>query len=356
MVRHIQPQHTVCSIAKQNGYHLWDARATTLGLLLNGYPYPRLAFPQDRIVRITLITNPVASSVTRRATIVIQKALAADHELDVHETSRSGQGIRLAHGAARGGADVIIALGGDGTINEVVNGAMGEATAVVPLPGGSTNVFARSLGYPNNAIEATSVLIDALAARNIRPASVGVANGRAFLFHVGAGFDAAVVERVERRGQLKRWLGHAYFTFASLRTLFSRPDRQNLSLSASTDTGESISSAKQITVFNTSPYSYFGHFPLRIAPEASIDTPLSAVALANLSPMVLARIIQALRHGQGLPDSPRTRHWSDIRQISIRSDREFLYQLDGEVLDPVTELDVTHHPDAVNVVMPLPQR
>ena len=177
-------------------------------------------------MRIALISNPFASSVTRRAKIVIQKALSADHELTVSETARKGQAIRLAHGEARSGAEVVIALGGDGTINEVANGVLGEACAIAPLPGGSTNVFARSIGYPNDAIEATGTLLEALAAGSIETASAGLANGRAFLFHAGAGFDAAVVAKVEGRGPLKRYLGHPLFIASAFSTWFRDVDRR----------------------------------------------------------------------------------------------------------------------------------
>ena len=81
------------------------------------------------------------------------------------ETSRRGP--RHPAGAGRGGdgIDVVVVLGGDGTLNEAANGLAGTARALAALPGGSTNVFARTIGLPNDPIEATGVLLDALAAR-----------------------------------------------------------------------------------------------------------------------------------------------------------------------------------------------
>lgn len=306
-------------------------------------------------MRLTLIVNPVASSLTRRARVVIQKALSADHELTVAETTRKGQAIRLARGAARAGADLVVALGGDGTINEVANGVLGEPCLVAPLPGGSTNVFARSIGYPNDAVEATGTLVEALAAGSWTEASVGLANGRAFVFNTGVGFDAAVVERVERRGQLKRYLGHPYFVASTVATWFERVRARGGSrFKVATDDGRSSAGAQLAIAMNTTPYTYLGTSPLHLAPEASLSTPLSVVTLSSLSPRVVPHLIAATRRRDGLAERAGCRHWRDVEGVVIRSANPFPYQLDGEAMDPVTELRLEHRPAALRLVLPLP--
>src|SRR6516165_352000 len=99
-------------------------------------------------MKLLLLVNESASSVTPRARVVIQKALAADHEVTFAETSRRGHASRLAQGAAADGVNVVVVLGGDGTLNEAANGLAGTDTALGVLPGGSTNVFARTIGLP----------------------------------------------------------------------------------------------------------------------------------------------------------------------------------------------------------------
>src|SRR3954449_4791279 len=148
-------------------------------------------------MRLLLLVNASAASVTARARVVIQKALAADHKISVAETSRRGHASRLALGAAADGLDAVIVLGGDGTVNEAANGLAGSSTALGVLPGGSTNVFARSIGLPNDPIEATADLLEAMEAGSIERVGLGSANGRYFCFHVGMGYDAALVEQVE---------------------------------------------------------------------------------------------------------------------------------------------------------------
>ena len=108
---------------------------------------------------------------TARVKVVIQKALSADHDVTVAETARRGHATRLAHGAANDGADGVVVLGGDGTLNEAANGLAGTDTALAPLPGGSTNVFARTIGLPNDPIEATGVLLDGPRPRRTSAAS-----------------------------------------------------------------------------------------------------------------------------------------------------------------------------------------
>ncbi|MGH1491369.1 MAG: diacylglycerol/lipid kinase family protein [Acidimicrobiales bacterium] len=305
-------------------------------------------------MRVTLIINPFASSINPRITVNIQKLLAADHDLDVVETTKGGHAIRLAHRAATAGTEVVVALGGDGTINEVANGLLGNReTAIVPLPGGSTNVFARSLGYPNDPIEATQLVIEALAADSTMLASVGLANDRAFLFHVGAGFDAAVVGRVEGRGPLKRYLGHPLFVAATLTTWFRGVNRDEPWFSIDSDDGRHLDDAHMAVALNCSPYTYLGSQPLDLAPEANLTTPLSVVSLRSLAVhRLVPAALTALRGDRGVPDSDRTSHWADVNKVTLRGHRPFPYQLDGEAIGTVDTLAIEHRADAIRLVVP----
>ena len=147
-------------------------------------------------MRVLLLVNSAASSVTGRRRVVIHKALSADHEVTLAETARRGHATRLARSAASEGTDVVVVLGGDGTLNEAANGLAGTDTALAALPGGSTNVFARIIGLPDDPIEAAGQLLDALDRDAITRIGLGAVDGRYFLFHCGIGFDAAVVEQV----------------------------------------------------------------------------------------------------------------------------------------------------------------
>src|SRR5436309_3427285 len=110
-------------------------------------------------MRILLIANAVASSYSARRRVVIRKALAADNDLEFVETEHRGHATELAAKAAAAGVDVVVVLAGDGTLNEAANGLVGTSTMLAPLPGGSTNVYAQTIGVPTDPVDAASVLI-----------------------------------------------------------------------------------------------------------------------------------------------------------------------------------------------------
>lgn len=304
-------------------------------------------------VHITLIVNPFASSVSRRARVMIQRRIAAEHELEIVETTKRGHAIRLAYGAARVGTDLVVALGGDGTINEVANGVLGLPTTVAPLPGGSTNVLARILGFPNDPVGATSVLLDALARDRVLDAGVGLANGRVFLFHCGAGFDAAVVEQVEHRGPLKRYAGHALFVATTIDTWRRRVDRRHPWFRITSPDTEMPGGAHLVVALNCNPYTFLGDRPLDLAPEADLHTPLSLVALHSLELSAIVRVTTtALAGGNGIADEGATSHRSDIHKAEIVGYRPFPYQLDGESFGPVDRLSLEYRPSAIRLVVP----
>ena len=152
---------------------------------------------------------------TARNTVMVHRELSQGNEVEVVETNRRGHATRFAQDAARRGLDVVIGYGGDGTLNEVATGVAGTDTALGVLPGGSTNVFARTLGMVNDPVEAVQAAARrASPTADIGPIGLGQVNGRYFCFHTGVGYDAAVVDEVERRASLKRWLGHPLFIYA----------------------------------------------------------------------------------------------------------------------------------------------
>ncbi|MFZ9320684.1 MAG: diacylglycerol/lipid kinase family protein, partial [Ilumatobacteraceae bacterium] len=172
------------------------------------------------ILQILLIVNSFASSVNPRNTVAVHQYLARHHSVQVVETNERGHATRFAQDAASRGVELVVAFGGDGTLNEVATGLAGSSTALMMLPGGSTNVFVRSLGAANDPIVALQQFSSGLDHNNIHPISLGRANGRYFCFHAGIGFDAAVVELVERRASLKRIIGQPLFGLATMQAWF----------------------------------------------------------------------------------------------------------------------------------------
>ena len=287
--------------------------------------------------------------------MVIQKALSADHSVTVAETSRRGHATRLAQGAAADGVDAVVVLGGDGTLNEAANGLAGSSTALGVLPGGSTNVFARTIGMTNDAVEATGELLAAMAGGSRRRVGLGSVNGRYFLFNVGVGFDAAVVAQVEKRGTLKRYAGHPLFVYAAFATWFRHYDRSRPRFTLRAD-DTVVDEAGFAIVQNSNPYTYLGAVPLNTAPAAGLDTGLSVVVFRS---MRLATLIgaaaSALRSGRHLRHSRHVITADDLGAVTVTGFGPFPYQVDGDYLGEVETLEFRHHPDCLDLFVPSPR-
>ena len=304
-------------------------------------------------MNVLLLVNSSASSVTARSRVVIQKALSADHAVTLAETSRRGHATRLAQGAAAAGTEVVVVLGGDGTLNEAANGLAGTECALAALPGGSTNVFARTIGMPNDPIEATGDLLDALADGHIRRVGLGSVNGRYFLFHVGMGFDAAAVAQVERRSGLKRYAGHPLFVFAGLDTWIRHYDRSRPRFSVRFADGSVVDDGYFSICLNTNPYTYLGNRPLNLATEATLDRGLAVVTLRTLAFGRTMRIIgSALGNGKHLRSSRWTDHRTDLSSLTVTGYGPFPYQVDGDHLGDTELLEIKHEPNVLDLVMP----
>jgi diacylglycerol kinase family enzyme len=303
-------------------------------------------------MRVLLLVNATASSVTARKRVLIRKLLAAEHDVEVAETSRRGHAARLARAAANDGFDVVVVLAGDGTLNEAADGLLRTSTALAPLPGGSTNVYARTLGYPNDAIDATNELLRSLARTSTKRIGVGRANRRPFLFNTGVGFDAAVIRRVERYGELKRYLSHPLHVAAAFE-VFLRGEAKQTRVDIELDTGEVIEGVRFAIVSKTTPYTFLGRMPLTVAPDVGIDRPLALTAFRSVDAItLLGGAISALRSSGFLGGRRGVDHRHDVRRLILRSGEPFAYQVDGDDAGDTEHLDIEYEPDALTLVVP----
>lgn len=303
-------------------------------------------------LKALLIVNPSASSVTPRAQVLVHQLLAADNDVELTETTRRGHATRLAERGAARGVDLVAVLGGDGTVNEAANGLVGTDTALAALPGGSTNVFCRTLGLPDDPVDATSATVEALQADRIRRVGVGSANGRFFLFHSGVGYDAAVVEAVERRGELKRWLNHPLFAWAAITTWVKGYDRSKPHFRVVFD-DEVVPDGYLTICLNTDPYTYLGGRPFTLSPEAGLDSRFSVITLRSLRvDKLLALITRTLGGSGGLRSGNDVNYRTDVEEVTVESDTPFPYQVDGDFLGRVRSVRFKHVPEALRLLVP----
>jgi diacylglycerol kinase family enzyme len=306
-------------------------------------------------VRLLLIVNPTASSMTPKRRVRVQQLLGQHHRLEVAETYRRGHATRLARAAARDGMDAVVVAAGDGTLNEAADGLIGTDTALAPLPGGSTNVFARTLGIPNSIMSATEQLVSSLEASSIRTIGVGEANGRHFLFHLGCGYDAEVIEQVERRTWLKRWVAHPMFAIAAVTTFFRGIDREHPPFRVTDEDGAQVGDGYFAIVSNTKPYAFFGPRPLLVTTEAGLDRPLALTMFTRLEVgPTLSAAGSAMVRGKRIASNDAVVQRADVHALTfVANHGPFPWQVDGDYLGEVERIEIRFIPDALRLVVPV---
>lgn len=305
-----------------------------------------------------LVVNPQATATTAGGRDVLAHALASEVKLDVVETDYRGHAEAVGHAAAADDIDLVVAHGGDGTVNEVVNGLLSAtpgSAAKLPMlgvvPGGSANVFARGLGLPADPLEATYRLLRALEQGDCRQVGLGFARsaeaGRWFTFNAGLGWDADVVAGVDRlRG--KRTTPSLYARTAV--RCYLRPPLGRASLTIHSPCAEPIP-ARTAFVSNNDPWSYLGDRPIHLNPGCSFDGGLGLFALSRLGlPTVLRHLRQALR-AKGKQRGKRLVRHDDVEMIRVTADEPVNFQVDGDLVGQRTEVEFRSVPNALTVVV-----
>ncbi|MCD0482880.1 diacylglycerol kinase family lipid kinase [Streptacidiphilus sp. ASG 303] len=315
-------------------------------------------------MRALLVVNPKATTTSARTRDVLAHALASDLKLEVAATAHRGHARELAQQAAADGAvDLVVALGGDGTVNEVVNGLLAHGPServprLAVVPGGSTNVFARTLGLPNDPVEATGALLDALEAGRERVIGLGKAltpglPDRWFTFCAGLGFDAGVVGRVEERRRAGRRSTHALYVNEALRHFVTERERRRTGpITLRVPGGEPVPGLVFSIVSNTSPWTFLGNRPVHPSPRASFDTGLDLFALDRMTVAGTVRTARGLLRGDGA--GPRGRHvvsYHDLRHFTLVSQEPVPFQVDGDHLGERTDVSFTGVRRALRVIV-----
>ena len=302
--------------------------------------------------RMLIIVNPYATTVSDRLRHLVVYALQGRFEVDAVDTEARGHATELCREAAHEGYDVVVAFGGDGTVNEAANGLLGSPTPLCCLPGGSANVFAKMLGIPGDVVDATEHLLAMADDWRPRKVDLGVVNGRCFTFASGLGLDASVVERVDSNPHLKARLGAYYFTWVALSTYMRRyllsPPR--LQVQAGGETLEGVTAVVQ----NGSPFTYFQNRPIDIADGAQLDSGALAGGVLHRATLVSMPFIawRAFSPRARVAAHRQVSGLTDLREMTVRSadGRPLPLQVDGDFLGEVTEARYSIMPEALNVV------
>jgi diacylglycerol kinase family enzyme len=308
--------------------------------------------------RMLIIVNPYATTVSDRLKNLVVYALQGRYDVEAVLTEAQHHATEIGREACEGGYDIVVAFGGDGTLNEVANGLAGTDVPVSVLPGGSTNVVARTLGIPNDVVDATEHLLGLADDFRPRRVDLGTANGRRFVFACGAGLDATAARTVDSHPRMKARGGRWYYTWAAVSGFYGSYLRNPVRMRMQVDgtTADGVTAIAQ----NSDPFSYFGSQPLRICENASLDNGTLSVAMLRRAaqrdvPTIAARVLaKRLR----TPGHRQIDHFDGVTECRVESVsegtegriRSFPVQVDGDYIGDHGELDVGIEPSALAVV------
>ncbi|MEU9380597.1 diacylglycerol kinase family protein [Streptomyces sp. NPDC048279] len=322
-------------------------------------------------MRALLVVNPAATTTSARRRDVLIHALASEVELEAVTTEYRGHARDLGRQAAESeDIDLVVALGGDGTVNEVVNGLLhagpdpDRLPGLAVVPGGSTNVFARALGLPNDPVEATGALLGALREKQERVVGLGLTAGtpgtadeavpaRWFTFNAGLGFDAGVVGRVEQQRELGKKSTHALYVRQVVRQFFGEEHRRHGTITLERPGADPVTDLVVAIVSNTSPWTYLGNRPMYTSPKASFDKGIDVLGLSRLSTAAVARYGTQLLTSS--PErGPHGKHavsLHDLDQFTLHSKVPLPLQMDGDHLGLRTSVTFTGVRRALRVIV-----
>jgi diacylglycerol kinase family enzyme len=314
-------------------------------------------------MRALLVVNPRATTTSERSRDVLVRALRSAVDLTVEYTTRRGHAAGLARAAAESGIDVVVTLGGDGTVNEAVNGLMTAPAALAHLPGpparhlpalavvpgGSTNVFARALGLPRDWADGTSVILDGLRDGRHRVIGLGRADDRYFTFAAGVGLDAAVVRRVEQARLRGRTSTPALYFRSIAGHFLTGDDRKTPPLSIERPGEPAEAELGTVIVQNTAPWTYLGDRAINPSPLASFDRGLDVLALRKLAMINTSRTMAQLAAGR-TPQGKQILQLHDQPEFTVVASRPQAFQLDGDYLGERQKVHFVSVPEALRVI------
>jgi diacylglycerol kinase family enzyme len=309
--------------------------------------------------RMLIIVNPYATTVSDRLRNLVVYALQGRYDVEAVSTQAQSHATELSREARDGGYDVVVAFGGDGTLNEVANGLAGTDLPVSVLPGGSTNVVCRTLGIPNDVVDATEHLLALADDWQPRKIDLGKVDDRHFVFACGVGIDATVVRRVDENPKLKAKAGPYYYSWAGVSGFYRKYLLKAVRMTVEVGNEAPVEGVTAIAQ-NSDPLTYFANKPIRVCEGIAIDDGTLSMAVLRRAvqrdmPTLIGRLLSGKRTAAG---HKQVAHFDDVlratvRSISIGKDgapKAFPVQVDGDYIGDRTQVTLAAEPSALTII------
>ncbi len=280
-------------------------------------------------------------------------ALETRYKLDSTFTRARDAGVEVARQAAADGNELVVAFGGDGLVNEVVNGIIGSESTLAIIPGGTMNVFARNIGIARDPLDAADrLLVSDLTTTSFRPAKV---DDRYFTFACGCGFDAEAATKVESNKPAKRRIGEPYFYMAAMTTFLGSYFVKKPFLNVEVG-GREIPAVMAIAL-NGETYAYLAGRPVKLAgpPKKRLrdgEVTEHLIELFTLKRLkyhhVPNYLLGAVLTGRFGPDADVT---ETSGPVVVSSDKPFSIHVDGEPLPPRSRAELSAGDAEISLVV-----
>jgi diacylglycerol kinase family enzyme len=300
----------------------------------------------------------------RDAGLVVRE-LGSRLDLETAQTRYRGHARELATASAAQGYDLVVTFGGDGTVNEVVNGLMtarvpdysgppcgaSALPAIAAIPGGGANVFARALGMPPDPSGAVRRILAAMDNGTRRTIGLGLATDRYFTFSAGLGVDAEVVADVDRSRANGRQASTLLYLRTALRRYYAATDRRRPALTLDAPGQPPVTGLFMGVVTNSSPWTYLGSHPVLTAPHTDFNSGLDVFALRRLRTLTTLAALGNMMHTNAqLPSGRDVVSAVALTELTFRAERPIAFHIDGEYLGETEFVAFRFVPDALCVV------
>lgn len=311
-------------------------------------------------MRGLLIVNPKATGTNGRITKEIVDALSRQFDFEVVITTHAGQAQELAEQARRDNLDVVLALGGDGTINEIVNGLLSDGPGphvpiLAVIPGGYANALASAVGMPRDPADATRSILTSISEQRFRSISLGHAtvngNPRWFTMSVGMGVDAEIIKATETQRAAGKRAKTVRYLVTTVRQVYFETDRKEPPVTIERSDGPDVDHVFMATVQNAAPLTFLGRVAINPCPFASLDEGLDVFAVRDLGVLRVLRFGWRMLMGSKAGSTKGLFVGRDIAKLTLRARQPTAVQMDGESLGEHEHVEIVNVPEALRIIV-----